>query len=361
MSTTEPPPPAGVVPAFPYDVALQCLARIPLWHHRKLSAVSNSINSLLKSPDLFSTRSNLNCIQHLLCLTLRSSSHDFWHILHRIPNASGQDFKILAVKVPPIPVQSFRPKIVLLGTKIYVLGGFLNGVPSTDVWVLDCRFNTWERGPSMPMWHEYFEAGVVDGKIYVIQPRFSESFDPVSGRWEEYRDDEEWMVSCFVVGGRFYATVYYSDGKREVTELYDPTKKSWKGLGKDENRLCLDFCYRKNACVIDGVLYYCGFGGNVRRFDVEIEVDKDLRGINNKELIFPGGWVANLGGRLVVVWKKGEKKKRKEKEEKDEIWYAEIELMNLGEGDLRGRILFSQKVLSASSRSKFVHFDAVSL
>ena len=341
MSTTEPPPEASVISALPYDVALEFLARIPLWHHWKLYEVSKSIKSLLKTPYLFSTRTKLNCTQPILYLTLRSSSEDdSWHILYRIPDASGQDFKILAVKVPPIPFPSLRPKIVLLGTKIYVLGGRLNGVPSSDVWVLDCRFNTWEHGPRMSTGHQHFTGGVIDGKIYVIRPHFSESFDPVCGRWEEYRDLEEWMWSYFVVGGRLYSIANYSNGKGEVTDLYDPTTKSWISLGKVEDSLCLDFCYSGNACVIDGVLYYCDFGGNVRRFDVEIEVDKDLLGINNEELIFPGGWVANVGGRLVVVWKKGEgereengEEREKEKEKEDEIWYAEIELMNLENGD----------------------------
>ncbi|KAL5540934.1 hypothetical protein UlMin_044910 [Ulmus minor] len=389
MSTSEPPP--ELIPLLPSDVARECLARIPLWQHPKLSIVSKSNKSLMKSPLLFSSRTKLNCTEHVLYLTLRSSSNlDSWYILYRKPhlnpNPTGQDFKILTVHIPPISNPSFQSQIILLGTKIYVLGGFFSGFqPSSDVWVLDCRFNTWEQGLSLPMGRFFFIAGAIDGKIHLSDTSCNKAFDPVSGRLEEFLRSEDvqtfkgkrlllWYV--FVAGGRFYGNV--DDGEGSITVLYEPTTNAWIGLGKDEDRLHLDFCYHRNFCEIDGVLYYCDSLGKLRGFNVENEVLKDLRGVD-EELIFPDGKVANVGGRLVVVWKKekrGEKEEEgkgkrngegegeengEEKEKEVDIWYAEIELKNLGDGDLRGKILFSQKILSASSGSKFVHFASVSV
>ncbi|KAL5538681.1 hypothetical protein UlMin_044124 [Ulmus minor] len=371
MANTEPSPAAAelLIPSLPDDVALNCLARIPRWHHPNLSLVSKSLKSVLSSPLFFSTRSLLNSTQNLLYLTLRSHHNSTWFTLYRKPdpnpNASDELIKTLLVPVPPIPAPSIGCAYAVLGTKIYVLGGSINDVPSSHVWVLDCRFHTWEPGPSMRVGREFAAAGVVDGKIYVMggcvadswakATHWAEVFDPVIGRWEavpsrvEVR--EKWMHANAVVGGKIYAMADRGG------VVFDPKTKVWEGVGSE-----LDLGWRGRACVIDGVLYCYDFLGKIRGFDVGNDEWKELKGVDKGLPKFLcGATMANVGGRLVVVWEEKGKGNGNGKKKEVEIWCAEIEVKKIGDWDLWGKILWSNKVLSLPFGSCIVHCTAVSL
>ncbi|PON58727.1 Kelch repeat type [Parasponia andersonii] len=366
MSTTEPPPQeqAALIPTLPDDVALNCLARIPRWHHPTLSLVSRPIRSLLSSPLFFAARSLLGPTQHLLYLTLRSHTlHNPspWFTLHKRHDSTPNDNHTLLAPVPPIPAPSIGSAYAVLGPKIYVLGGSINDVPTSHVWVLDCRFHTWEPAPNMRVGREFAAAGVVDGKIYVMggcavdswarAAHWAELFDPDVGRWEavpspvEVRD--KWMHASAVVGGRIYAMADRGG------VVFDPRRKVWEGVGCD-----LDLGWRGRACVVDGVLYCYDYLGKIRGFDVGNGVWKELKGVEKGLPKFLcGATMANVGGNLVVVWEEKGKGKGKEME----IWCAEIEVKGNGDANLCGKILWSNKVLSVPIGSSIVHCTAVSL
>ncbi|KAF4371687.1 hypothetical protein CsatB_023682 [Cannabis sativa] len=378
MSTTESssqsaPESAVLIPSLSDDVALNCLARIPRCHHPTLSLVSKTFRSLLSSPLLFNARSLLNSTQHFLYLTLRSHTlqNPFsWLTFYKPQHNSLPDhthFQALIVPVPPIPSPSVGSAYATLGPKIYVLGGSVNDVPTSHVWVLDCRFHTWEPGPSMRVGREFAAAGVVDGKIYVMggcavdssarSAHWAEVFDPVVGRWEavpspiEVRD--KWMHASAVVGGRIYAMADRGG------VVYSPMRKEWEGVGVD-----LDMGWRGRACVVDEVLYSYDYLGKIKGFDFRNGEWKELKGVD-KELpkFLCGATMANVGGRLIVLWEeKVDRNENRNVRRKDiDIWCAEIEVKKNGDRDQYGKIHWSEKVLSVPFGSSIVHCTGVSL
>ncbi|EXC19721.1 F-box/kelch-repeat protein SKIP6 [Morus notabilis] len=368
-TTDEPPtplPPPPLIPSLPDDVALNCLARIPRWHHPILSAVSKPLRSLLSSPLFFSTRILLKFTQPLLYLSLRlhhpSSSSSSWFALLRPPNPNDAvPTKPLLVPVPPIPVPSIGSCYAVLGPKIYVLGGSLNDVPSPHVWVLDCRFHTWELGPRMRIPREFAAAGVVAGKIYVMGGCAVDSWARAA-HWAEVLEDGEWravpspaevrdkwMHASAVVGDRVFAMADRGG------VVFDAKSGVWEGVESG-----LDLGWRGRACVVNGVLYCYDYLGKIRGFGFGGVVGngewRELKGVEKGLPKFLcGATMANVGGKLVVVWE--EKGNGKEME----IWCAEIEVSEDKDGGLLGKISWSSKVLSVPVGSSIVHCAAVSL
>ncbi|KAI9117042.1 hypothetical protein K1719_012041 [Acacia pycnantha] len=348
-ATDSEPPSPSLIPSLPDDVAVNCLARVPRSLHLYLSLVSKSIRSLLSSSLFFNARSLLHCTQHVLYLTLRShgsSGSLQWFSLHQ--NILNPSHTNLLVPIPPMPSPSVGSAYAVLGHNIYVIGGFINDAPSPHVWILDCRFNKWRQGPNMRVGREFAAAGVADGKIYVIggcvadtwarSTNWAEVFDPETGRWDtvpslvEVRD--KWMHARAVIDGKVYAM-----GDRGGV-VYDTRNKVWESV------VCeLDLGWRGRACVVDGVLYCCDCMGNIKGFDVKKGVWKELRlrGLENDTKGLPkflcGATMADVGGKLLVAWEEWSGKET-------QICCAEIELTKNDEGELWGKIAWSDKYLA---------------
>lgn len=185
---------------------------------------------------------------------------------------------------------------------------------------------------------------------------WTEVFDPIVGRWEAVPSPvevrEKWMHASAVVGGRIYAMADRGG------VVFDPREKVWESVGSE-----LDMGWRGRACVVEGVLYCYDYLGKIRGFDMVNDVWKELKGVENGLPKFLcGATMANVGGRLVVVWEgKGGGGNGKEKGKEMEIWCAEIEVKDKGDGDLWGEISWSEKVLVVPNGSSIVHCLAVSL
>ncbi|CAK7337937.1 unnamed protein product [Dovyalis caffra] len=278
-TTTEPPPPQILIPSLSNDIALSILARIPRSHHPLLSLVSKPFRSLLSSPLFYTTRSLLNTSQHFLYLSLRipTATSLHWFTLYQNPTKNS------LIPLPPTPSPLVGSAFVAVGPKIYVIGGSIGDIPSSHVWALDCRSNTWEAVPGMRISREFAAAGVVDGRIYVIggcvvdtwvkSRNWAEVFDPKTGKWDSVDSGkdgllrEKWMHGSAVVNERIYVM---ADRNGVV---YEPKTKKWETVGSE-----LDLGWRGRACVVNGILYCYDYVGNIRGFDVGNGVWKDLRG-----------------------------------------------------------------------------------
>ncbi|XP_021887604.1 F-box/kelch-repeat protein SKIP6, partial [Carica papaya] len=264
-SSAEPPTPLllSLIPSLPNDVALNCLARIPRCYHPTLSLVSKSIRSAVFSPQLYTTRSLLNCTQHFLYLSIRlpTSRSFIWYSLFQYPPTptSGRKNIVLAPVSPIPPPSLIGSAFVSVGPFIYVIGGSINDVPSTHVWVLDCRFNIWHAAPNMRVGREFAAAGLVGDKIYVIggcvadtwtrSKNWAEVFDLKKESWEpvvsnSVENREKWIHASAVIEGKIY-----SMGDRNGV-VYEPSKEMWEEAEGE-----LDLGWRGRACVIGEVLY----------------------------------------------------------------------------------------------------------
>ncbi|XP_050205687.1 F-box/kelch-repeat protein SKIP6 [Mercurialis annua] len=354
-------PPQILIPPLPNDISINILARIPRSHHPFLSSLSKSFRSLLSSPLYYTARSLLNATQPLLHLAIRfpTTTTLHWFTLRQNPQ---QNSKHLLAKLPPTPSPLSGSAIVSLGPKIYVIGGCFKDILSSHVWTFDFRFHTWEVAPSMNISREFAAAGVVEGKIYVIggcivdtfarSKYWAEVFDPKVGHWEGVDSVEEsvfrekWMHGSAVINGRIYAM-----GDRNGV-VYEPRSAKWECVGVE-----LDSGWRGRACVVDGVLFSYDFLGKIKGFDVERDCWMELRGVEKALPRFlAGATMANVGGKLVVAWEKGNGSGKE-----IEIWCAEIEVEKQGEKneELWGMIEWCEVVHKVPYGSSIVHCLAV--
>ncbi|PON58736.1 BTB-kelch protein [Parasponia andersonii] len=357
-STTghKPQPTETLIPSLPNDVALNCLARVPRWHHPTLSHVSKPIRTVLSSPQFYAVRSLLNTTQNVLYLRLGSYSSwpAAWFTLHRRPDPNPSDGdNLFLVRVPQPPVHIAETALfAVVGPRIYVLGGFVNGGPSADVWAFDCRFHTWERGPSMRMARSAASAAaVLGGKIYVAGgggpsstdggAHWVESLDPEIGLWETVPSPDEvrnkWVSDCTAVGGGVCFWVA-RDGF-----MFYPNARRWE-VFKGE----MQSGWNGQSCVVNGVLYCYTANGRLKGFDEKNGVWKEVNGVH-KDLpnYMSGASMVDLGGRLVVVWGDNDLNGLGEslKGRKMEVRCAEIEVKKDGDGDFWGEVQWSEKVL----------------
>ncbi|KAI8536051.1 hypothetical protein RHMOL_Rhmol10G0225900 [Rhododendron molle] len=350
-------PPPQLLPNLPDDVALQCIARVPISHHPSLSLVSRSWRSTVNSPLLHATRSLLRCTQHFLYLNIRINSSFNWYVLDQSPTNPRKPRTLLPL--PTLPSQPIGSSFAVLGSKIYVIGGAISENPSNSIWVFDCRYNRWEMGPKMRVCREFAASGAINGKIYVMggclvdnwarSMNWAEVFDPVAGSWEavpspiEVRD--KWMHASAVIDDKMYAMADRGG------VVYDAVVGEWGDVSTG-----MDMGWRGRATVVDGVLYCYDYLGKIRGYDATEDEWKELMGVGKGLPKFLcGATMANVGGKLFVVWEgKGSGKEM-------EIMCAEIEVWKEKGGVLSGSIVWSDVILVVPNRASIVHCAAVVL
>ena len=203
---------------------------------------------------------------------------------------------------------------------------------------------------------EFSAAGVVEENIYVMggcvtdswakSAHWAERFDPKVQKWERVESPvlirDKWMHASAVMDGKVYAMADRGG------IVYDARESSW---GRVEGEL--DYGWRGRACVVGGVLYCYDYLGKIRGFHAREGAWREVKGLEGGIPRFLcGATMANLGGKLVVLW---EEKGKKEME----IWCAEIGVEMRESGELWGEIGWVEKVRSVPCGSSIVHCVAV--
>ncbi|KAL5544955.1 hypothetical protein UlMin_008739 [Ulmus minor] len=366
MASTTQPPPEDLIPGLPNDIALNCLSRVPRWHQPVLSAVSKPIRSLLSSPDFFTTRSLLNFTENLVYIILEPwflkslETQIFYLAFDQKPNLNptNNNYKKNAfhlVPIPPCPNRLSRSVYATLGSKIYFIGGRQGRQrcsSTTEVWILDCRLHTWERGPDMRLPRIFPGVVVFEGKIYVIgglkksdtSSEGAEVFDPAIGRWDvlpnpinprmNRRIKVRSVNKAHVIGGRIYGITQYNQ-----MVVLDPRTQTWrKQQNVNDRKLLFSVC---TTCSVDGILYGCDRGGRIYGFD---EIKNEWKQLNmlhkltGKRRYYN---IVNLRGRLLLL---GDTIKKDDTTRK--FWFAEIEVEKVGEVEFRGKVLWEDELRS---------------
>ncbi|KAK1301792.1 F-box/kelch-repeat protein SKIP6 [Acorus calamus] len=336
-----------LIPGLPDEISVTCIARLPVSTHPTLSLVSRSWRSLLRSHLLFTVRSHLTLSQPFLLINIRTVHSIFrWYLLD--PSTPRHPIRPLPPSPSPTAIGSAS---AVLGPLVYLLGGSVNGIPQPTVSVLDPRFSRWSSGPRLSVGREFAAAGVVDGRLHVIggclpwSPSWAESLHgsgwaPVPSPVEVR---EKWMHGSAVVDGRILAVA--DRGGLE----FDPRNGGrWSAVST-----VLDMGWRGKAAVVDGVIYSYDFLGKIKGYDRGADVWRPVEGIDGELPRFLcGATLANVGGKLFVVWERGSGGG------KDlEIACAEIEVRTESpSGALRGRVMWSEpSVLVVPKGSSIVH------
>ncbi|WZY67822.1 F-box/kelch-repeat protein At4g39590 [Brassica napus] len=345
--------------SLPYDLLLNCLARVSRLYYPTLSLVSKKFRSVVASPDLYEARSLLHRTESCLYLCLRydrdypRNLDTYWFVLCRKPNRTVTDRSSGHLFIP-VPSPQLRParsmSLVAVGSNIYRIGGDMPS--SSRVSVLDCRFNTWHRAPRMRLKRSSPAASLIDGKIYVAggcedpsSVNWIEVFDPKTRTWgnvanpgTETRPGAS--VRSFGIGGKLYIR-----GNENV--VYDPKEASWNpiGLGID-----MAFAASFNHCVIGDVMFLWDDDREFRWYDSKASSWKKLNGVEDLPNFYGYCKMVDHGGKkMALLW---EGYLRSE----FVVWCAEIALEMRDGDEMWGIVEWLDVVLSLNE--PFRLFDA---
>ncbi|KAJ7296810.1 hypothetical protein O6H91_01G074200 [Diphasiastrum complanatum] len=159
-----------IIPGIPNDLALHCLARLPLASHKHARAVCRAWRSALLANDLYQVRSREGLSEQWLYVCTFGpvwQAYDplsqRWHSLPPLPSA-----------VPCLAafgVAAASRSVFVMGGESQAVNpatGEWDGVPvSSEVWAWDPRRGQWLQKASMPVAKKKFACCVVEGKIVV--------------------------------------------------------------------------------------------------------------------------------------------------------------------------------------------------
>lgn len=104
------PPSLMMTTSLPHDIILNILARVSRSHYPKLSLVSKYFRSIVRSREIYATRSSLGCTEHCLYVVLYDlkTKEDRCYLLLRATTNGSQPHARL-VLVPSLPAMPNRP------------------------------------------------------------------------------------------------------------------------------------------------------------------------------------------------------------------------------------------------------------
>jgi N-acetylneuraminic acid mutarotase len=168
--------------------------------------------------------------------------------------------------IAPMPQARAAMGATTVNGKLYVMGGWINGVRTNTALVYDPAANSWSPIAAMPTARDHVKAVAIAGKIYAVggfvgaYPAGTtgnvEVYDPTTNTWSTAASlpTSRADLGAVVVNGRLvtFGGVNAS-GTVAVTEEYDPVLNTWRTLAPMlANRRAMD------GAVISGVIYAAG-------------------------------------------------------------------------------------------------------
>ncbi|KAG7540143.1 Kelch-type beta propeller [Arabidopsis thaliana x Arabidopsis arenosa] len=345
--------------------------------------------SLVVSPELCRTRELMGCTEEYcyVCLSIPPDPTPRWFILRRggptLDDAAAVNNSVNQ-RLRPIPSHPCQPpessSFVELDYGIYIIGGIINGSPTSEVLRFDCLSHTWRRVRSMRVPRASAAANVVDGKIYVFggcqeevdSSNWAEVFDPQTQTWDtlplpdnpEIRHNTSIIDKTVVMEGKVYAV-----DEEDQSFYYLPRQGIWRRGNQDSKP-----GNRKDWCAIGKLLYCCGTRGRILWCEADKLDWKEVSGLDDMQWLLFGlkghyssetvmlGWklhcttengfsrlTTNSRGNIVVFWKVHIPRIHKDDfpcirkvhipgTKRLELWCAEISLKRSPEGEIRGTI-----------------------
>nr|QCA41828.1 F-box containing Kelch repeat 2 [Persicaria minor] len=259
-----------LIPGFPDEVAVECLARCHYSSHHHASAVSCGWRHLFRSPDFHRLRQQSGRTRLAVCLV-------------QAVNDSGSGAKMAHPPGPPaFALTVFDPTtrtwervdslpnypdrlplfchITSWEGKLILMGGWDPDSynPVTDVFIYDFRAQQWARGRDMPSRRSLFAIGSVDGWV-VIAGGHDESKNALDSAWAYKVDSNEWVElarmaeprdEChgLVVGPELWVVSGYETGSqggfKKSADVLDTRTGRWRSVED-----AWDTCQSPRACV----------------------------------------------------------------------------------------------------------------
>ena len=145
--------------------------------------------------------------------------------------------------MPALPSRRGAAGTGVIGGRLYVVGGMLQGRPVATLEIFDFATGRWTRGPDMPTPREHVTAAVLDGELYVLGGRgraddalpTAERYDPRRRRWERLPPLPVGAggLEAVTLGERVVAFGGGSDERGKVTgavQAFDAERGEWAQL-----------------------------------------------------------------------------------------------------------------------------------
>ncbi|CAL9236931.1 unnamed protein product, partial [Arabidopsis halleri] len=344
-------PPSYSLTSLPLDIVLNILAFVPKRYYPILSCVSKYLRSLVRSPEIYKTRSFFGKDSLYLCF-LDKTKHPKtcqWFTLRRIDNnMNATENLFVSIDVPSRPGHAFySSSIIVIGTEIFFIPGCNNF--SSGLWIFDTQSRKLRQGPNMQVKRLSTSVGLVGRKIYVIGGNRgdeirAEVFDLKTQTWEaapipDAKGRFKWIGSENVSLDRKVCALSFHAGMVS----YDPRDGSCQ-----RSLMPIDKWWKTGMCVIDNVLYvyYTRFG--LMWYESELLLWRVVYGLDLGKARCVG--MSEYYGKLAFLW---EKPSLVDSESK-EIWCRMIGLLR-GEIGIHGTEEPSQLLGSVPSRYSLHH------
>ncbi|CAH8334701.1 unnamed protein product [Eruca vesicaria subsp. sativa] len=352
----------GWLSNLPDDVVTNCLVHVSRVDLAAIGMTSKAYRSLTSSPYLWNLRWQMNRLEasYYVCLHIFPEPIPRWFILHPVK----RHLKPIHCKFP-----ESGSAFVVVDWGIFIIGGLVNGKPTSEVVLFDCFEHKWHNIPPMRMPRASASARRIDYKIYV----FGGCGDEVdSSNWAEVYDlrAHTWEFVCVPTSTRpknikqsvviDNKEVYAVDEDHQIFS-FSPSKL-FASSGKTDSKPG----DREDWCCFGGFLF--ARGSRTILWCLPDELDwKEVKGLEELQQLLVGtNDICKLscklspnkeGSCLVIFWNT-----QPQGAESLELWSAEISLEKIGP-DLWGKIKWSGSVykldypLTDSNRVKVLYAD----
>ncbi|CAL9232517.1 unnamed protein product [Arabidopsis halleri] len=387
--------PVNNIPYIPDDLLFNCLARVSRLYYPILSLVSKRFRSLGSSLELYENRMLLGHTENCLYLSLRFSSESDtrWFTLcrrpTRIPNPNpnsrwfascfrpdrilknhtmkkekkSSDNLMVLFQIPSLSTPPSEWTRIAIGSNIYMMSIFSNGVFSSRFFFMDCRSHTLHEAPSMHRAPKKPSVNVLDGKIYVIEgcenPDYSnliECFDQKTLTWEHVPSPSAEIRGSYISGSLVFDGKLYLFGDKYL--VYKPKENKWDVVGLE---MPLRWTPSYISCVVDNVIYCFGASRLLLWYNTEERSWRYLKGLKKLPKLpkdYTRVRLVNYGGKIAVLW---EEDVRGGDPQKKMIWCAEITLERRNAHKIYGKIEWCDVVLTVPKSCSLLQFVAVTV
>lgn len=306
--------------SLPFDIVLNVLARVPKRYDPVLCCVSKNLRILVRSPEIYRTRSLLGKDSIFICF-VDETKHPgtcHWFTLRRIENNTTD---LVSIDFPLLPKPChYSSSVVAVGPEIFFIPGSV--IPSSSFWIFDTHSGKVRQGPHMLVKRLYNCVGVVGGKIYVIggyrdDEIRAEVYDLKTQTWEVApipgeKGSHIWISSVNVSFDRKVCALTF----REEMISYDTRDGSC-----ERSELPNDKWWKTGVCVIDNVLYVYFSRFGLMWYDSQLMLWRVVYGLDLGKAQSVG--MAEYYGKLAFLWEKPSLVNS----ENEEIWCRMIGLV----------------------------------
>ncbi|CAF2101344.1 unnamed protein product [Brassica napus] len=335
--------------SLPEEVAMNCLAQVSRVDLAALAMASKAHRSLIVSPDFQLLRFQMGCLEPNLYVWLHVLPEPTlrWFILNPV-HRRLKPIHLKSCKAPPESSSAF----VLRSFGVFVIGGLVNGKPTSDVSFLDCSNHTWHSVTLMKMARASASAHSINRKIYVLGGCGD---DADSSNWAEVFDVEtETWEFLSVTSPKMPLSIRQSVLMIQKNEVYavdeDGQSFSFSPSNETISNGIADSKpgYRSDWCLIGGLLFCRGTRGKIlwcSPYELDWKEVKGLEELSEYDISKLCRKCVKKKN-IVVFWNS-----RSLGSESLELWSAEISLEVRDGHELWGKIEWSGSVFRLDPHS----------